>query len=417
MTTTAWAWDTETALIEVGWQAPPIVCVTEQYVDASTGATTAPALHHWTTSRELVGDNLLSPQTLIVGHNVAYDLRVVCAQWPEFLPLVVNAYEQDRVTDTMLRQKLLDIAAGKYRGYRDPVTAKWRKVTYELVDVVTRHSPLALTKDAWRLSYGWFRDTPLAQWTERAVEVQALSVPLLEQARQALALEPKKRALKDRVAGLEAMIADDPTRCVTYAVDDARATCDIFISQEKHSKFLEDEFRLARRMWALGLMSAWGLRTDEVGVRLLENETRQEYEEIKTFLTDIGWVRANGTRDTKLPKKAMVELCKREGLRIPRTPAWDPKKHAAGEKGFGEYDCVSLTADSCVAVDDEALHAYAMFSTLTKMLSNDIKAVLQGIHYPIHSRFDLAETGRTTSSKPNVQNWRRAALHDDEDDE
>lgn len=417
-----WNWDTETAAIEPGWQAPPIVCLTEQYL--VDGERSAAVIHHWTEVRDLVGDHLLSPNTLIVGHNVAYDLRVVCAQWPEFTPLVFAAYDKDRVTDTMLRQKLLDIAAGKYRGYLDPHTKAWRKVTYELGDVVTRHSQLVLQKDAWRTSYGWFRDTPLDQWVERAAEVQRFSVPILERARERLALDPKHAGKKKEVKGLEDMIASDPSRCITYPVDDARATCDIYESQEKHAQFLEDQFRLARRQWALGLASCWGLRTDEVGVKLLEDETRAEYEEIKAFLTDIGLVRPNGTRDRNAAWKMMAETCLAQGIPIRHTDAWDPRPKGTpvrdGEKpaqGHAIDQWVSLSADACLATEDERMHELAMFGKLSKMLSNDIKAVLQGIRHPIHSRFDLAETGRTTSSGPNVQNWRTGALHEEEDEE
>lgn len=417
-----WNWDTETAPIEPGWQAPPIVCLTEQYV--LDGEKSTAVIHHWTESRELVGDHLLSPNTLIVGHNVAYDLRVVCAQWPEFIPLVFAAYDQDRVTDTMLRQKLLDIAAGKYRGYLDPHTKVWRVVKYELGDVCSRHSQLELQKDAWRLSYGWFRDTPLEQWVERAVEVQRFSVPILAAERERLAQEPKNKALKKRVKGLEEMIASDPSRCVTYPVDDARATCDIYVSQEKHKQFLEDQFRLARRQWALGLASCWGLRTDEAGVRALEAETRVEYEEIKLFLQDHGIVKPDGVRNMKLAMRVMVEACQAAGMKIKHTDAWDPRPKDTpvreGEKpakGHTEFDMVSLSADSCLAVDDERLHEYARFGKLGKMLSNDIKAVLQGMYHPIHTRFDTAETGRTTSSGPNCQNWNTADLNEEEEDE
>lgn len=415
MITTIQAFDTETLLIQPGWSAPPIVCVTEQ---AYTNRRTEANIHHWTTSYGMCRGWLEDPATMIVGHNVAYDLGVLAAEWPDLLPLIFRAYDADRVTDTMLRQKLLDIAAGKYRGYWDKEREKWVKVNYSLEDITRRLTDRLLQKDGWRLSYSHFRDVPIKDWLERAVEVQRLSIPLLEEARYALTANPKDKTLKERVKGLELMIASPPEQAIQYPIDDARSTLDIYLKQEVHVAYLEDQFRQARRAWWLHLMSAWGLRTDAVGVALLEEETREEYENTKRFLQDHGLVRTgnkDGQRDTKAAMKMMVEACYAAGIKVRRTDSWDPKK--AGEKSYGEFERVSLAGDACLAVDDEILTAYAMYSKLGKMLSNDIAAVLKGTIVPIHSRFDLAETGRTTSSKPNVQNWRRAALHEADDEE
>ena len=46
------------------------------------------------------------------------------------------------------------------------------------------------------------------------------------------------------------------------------------------------------------------------------------------------------------------------------------------------------------------------------MLSNDVKMLEGGTVYPVHTRYDLAETGRTTSSKPNIQNLNTGRIKD-----
>lgn len=412
------AYDTETVPIVPGWSAPPIVCVTEQSASfvGEWNKSTA-TISHWTTSYEMVR-GWLESDCMLVGHNIAYDLAVCAAEWDDLNELIWAKYDRDQITDTMLRQKLLDIAQGKYRGYFDKERLKWVKVNYKLEDVCRRHTDRLLQKDGWRTSYGHFRDVPLSQWLEKAREVQLFSVPLLEEARYRLTLEPKNKALKDRVKALDLMIQSPPEQCIQYPIDDAKSTLDIYLNQEKHIDYLDDQFRQARRAWWLHLMSAWGLRTDAVGVAMLEKETREEYDSTKAFLLDSGLVRAkDGSRDTKKAMKLMVDKCRELGIKVRRTDSYDTKPKEEGGKGHGEYDAVSLAGDACLAVDDETLTAYAMFSKLSKMLSNDIAAVLKGIHVPLHSRFDLADTGRTTSSRPNVQNWRRAALHDAEDEE
>ena len=105
-------------------------------------------------------------------------------------------------------------------------------------------------------------------------------------------------------------------------------------------------------------------------------------------LSDAGLVRGNGSRDTKRAAEVMLEICKAKGL--------EPKRTASGG--------VCLDKDACAVVDEPLLTHYADWTTIGKMLSNDIAMLQKGTHEPIHTRFFLAETGRSTSSKPNVQN-------------
>jgi DNA polymerase-1 len=98
----------------------------------------------------------------------------------------------------------------------------------------------------------------------------------------------------------------------------------------------------------------------------------------------------------------MVAVCTREGLPIRRTDA-----HATCEAGDACTEHVCLDADACNATDDPLLIAYADLSTTKKILANDIEALAKGTYWPVHTRYDLAETGRATSSKPNIMNWAR----------
>ena len=105
------AFDSETALFRPGAMAPEAVCLTwqtpgqEPQIIHADDPEVLPLVRSWLTS-----------DTLLVGHHVAYDFAVVCAKWPEIVPLVFRAYDADRITDTKLRQQLLDIAAGEFRG-------------------------------------------------------------------------------------------------------------------------------------------------------------------------------------------------------------------------------------------------------------------------------------------------------------
>jgi DNA polymerase I len=369
--------DTETCLFRPGRMAPELVCISHQTPGEEPGIMHAedpqalPLVRSW----------LEGPETL-VGHHVSYDFAVLCAQWPELIPLVFKAYDDDRITDTMLRQKLLDIAAGEFRGYlhkfdKEVVveqcelhedgcsspeackalghmrqvtclkkSARWMPHKYDLNDVFRRAGGKPLDKDTWRLRYGEFLHVPLSEWPAGARE---------------------------------------------YPLEDARATLDVFLKQEEHVQYIPDQFRQARAAWALHLTSVWGLRTHAPGVDKLERETLAALAEIEGDLKAAGLVRANGKRNIKVARALMVQVC--EALKKPVRLT---------DKGQ-----VSLDSDACEASEYDLLEDYAELTSLKSVLNKDIPMLRAGTVYPVHTTFGLAASGRVTSSKPNTQNPRR----------
>lgn len=240
------AFDTETALIRTGLLAPPLVCLS--YADG-TGA----GLVHHSEARDLVVAMLESDRVL-VGHNVAFDFSVLVAKWPDLMPAVFAKYERGQVTDTLLRQKLIDIA-GPTRYPR----------RYSLAECVLRWFGRVMEKDEWRLRYAEFHDIPLHEWPEGARR---------------------------------------------YAIGDAVATLDVWTAQEKAQDLhLADQYRQARAAWWLHLMSSWGLRTDPSAVETLARAFQADYDAIESGLVSAGLVRSNGTRNTKAAAARMVEVC------------------------------------------------------------------------------------------------------------
>jgi len=330
------AFDTETELVRPGVLAPPMVCLTACDGDE-------PVIFHHTQARDVVAE-LLESDRVLVGHNVAYDFGVIAAAFPDLMPAIFQAYADDRVTDTMLREKLQHLGLGIYRGFetRDGRTIK---LGYSLGEIVKRRLRIELEKDSgWRLRYGELRDVTLDAWPADALE---------------------------------------------YVLTDAAVTLALWRDQEaERSDLLVDQFRQARAAWWLHLMSAWGLTTDPEGVRRFAERTQQEYDEIVVGLQDAGLVRDDGTRDTKAAMARMIAVCAREGLKLPVTGTGKPK----------------LNRDACERTGDPILEHYASLSSLKKKLSTDVVLLERGL---IQARFDFLETGRT-SSKPNVQNLPRA---------
>lgn len=417
------AFDFETALFAPARLAPPPACMTWQrrgFAADICGAEEA---------RGILREALADTSTLFVGANVAFDFAVAAEAYPELRPSIFEAYNDDRVTDVQMRQRLLDIAGGGYKGIIVG-NGVYLPRRYDLASLSKRCAGIELKKDEWRLSYGGFIGVPLEKWPEHALVVQAQAKETLAELEEEWAeVKPKDvpKSVKKRMDGLREMIAGDPKRCIEYPLADAIATLAVFEKQEAHASFLEDQYRQARAYFALHLGSAWGLRTDAHGVEVLKKETEKDYEETKELLVERGLVRVTGVADTKAAKRVMIAVCAAEGLPLRRTDSHgDEDKDTcckfdgtAVPKGADECeDHVCLDEEACLVTGDDLLVAYARFSTLRKVLKNDVKALSGGIVYPIHTSYGLAETGRTTSGKQseesglrdystNVQNIRR----------
>lgn len=445
---TVTAFDTETSLIRPGCLAPPLACLTWQHAhdDAPSGL---PSLFSHTDERLLPLvrgwlEDCIAGRRVLVGHNIAFDFAVLCEAFPELVPLVFAAYDADAITDTMIRAWLLDNAAGILRG-RIAQGNTWRARKYDLESVCKDASGRRLKKDAWRLSYGEFLGVPLEQWPVRAVEVQhaaSLLLPVRVALLERLQSTPKSKqpkgtqravtALKKEIEGLREMLEGDASRAQEYPLEDATATLEVYCSQERHVSFLRDQYRQSRAYFALYLQSCWGLRTDELGVEILRRETQAELDEAVEELIAGGLLRANGSRDTKAAKARMIEVCKRAGIPVIRADGHvNPDKPCPSQCSCGKVNCrdlgrkaghkdiyeafdhpeyctehVSLDKDACerIAEFDPLLWRYSEATTLAKVLTNDLEALAGGIIYPVHTRYGFAATGRTTSSKPNIQN-------------
>lgn len=362
------AFDTETALIRPGVTAPELACVTYQ----TPGE--APVILHCTEAYPTVLGWLLDKDLVIVGHNVAYDVMVTCAAWPDLIPLWFQAYDENRVTDTMVRMKLLDITQGEYRGYYDHAKEKKISYKYSLQDLARRCCGIELNKDDWRLRYGEFIDVPLEDWPEGAR---------------------------------------------LYPLEDARATLAVYLEQEPFAKMMPDQFDQARNWLWRGLTSAWGIRTRADKVATLRAETVISRGKVLESLLESGLVRPDGSRDIKRARLALVSavLNQRERFvseEIERGVEKDKATEQANKlfpicmtkpsKTCPEGN-IQLDADACYSTEDPLMIAYAEYTTLGTVLNKDVEALEQGVKFPIHTRFDIAETGRATSSKPNMQNW------------
>jgi DNA polymerase-1 len=373
--------DTETELIEPGRLAPPLVCL------SVADATDSYELFHHTDSREVV-DALLEGDDLLVGDNVAFDFSVFAAKWPDLLPLIFEVYDADRVSDTEVREKLIHIARGVYRGFMH-VGDKVEKLNYSLADLARRHLNKELKKGDWQLRFGELMNTPLDWWPADARE---------------------------------------------YAITDAVVTLEIWQKQEEDLPLLGDEFRQTRAAFWLQLMSCWGMIADPAGVREFARKTQQKYDAIAEDLIVAGLMRKDGTRDTKATQRRVVAAYVQKALEELGADhnstaefVLDVQRNAFGRvssvrnniivNGVQAKTFIEMTGggktgkhqpktdeDVCKRSGDHVLEQYAELSSLKKTLSTDIPLLNDAVVTPLKVRYEsLLSTGRTAST-PNVQN-------------
>jgi DNA polymerase I-like protein with 3'-5' exonuclease and polymerase domains len=359
--------DTETDAFSPGYMAPDVVCL--QFCHDTGPAEIVHAGENRDGVYGRVRDWLRDSSVQLVGQNIAYDLACLAAGAPDLYPLIFAAYEANRVTDTMLRQKLADISRGRYRTRQYDLAS-----CAEIHDYVPADGQAAFKTndkgkkiDPWRTRYGELRRVALKYW---------------------------------------------PRDAVRYALNDATATRHVHQSQADRyaQEWFCDEFNQARKFLCLRLMEVWGIRTDVRGVESLQIGAVEEIERTRELLADYGLVRQNrdGTwsRNVNAARARVIEAYKRISKEYPRPKARKVKGPDNVVKLVQSVNAASDN-DACMQSDDYVLEQYAVYSQMTKVLSADVPMLARGIDYPIHTHFDIVESGRTSSASPNIQNPRR----------
>ena len=103
--------------------------------------------------------------TIVVGHNVAFDMGVMVAAYPDLVEPVFAAYAAGRVRDTVLREKLIRLASGEMSSDFG-AGSKMTSFSMEAVFKVRFNEDLSALKtgdDAWRINYHRVAGVPLEQ--------------------------------------------------------------------------------------------------------------------------------------------------------------------------------------------------------------------------------------------------------------
>ncbi len=391
------ALDTETALIGPGVLAPPLVCVSWVYVPAGVpvslpalratcealraaqspedmDAIQAPPGILWGLSGpdeglELVA-SALADVDMIVGHNLAYDVSVVCEESADLFPAFVRAYESDRVACTMIRDQLLDVAHGQFRSHEDvddeSGEVSFRKVGYSLAELTDRILGIRLDKseDGWRMRYSSLAGQPPAEWPVAA----------------------RSYACLDAWATLAAYVGQ-----TLRWIETARAMADGDESDfvRRVVGGIPTEGLNTRAHWALHRTGGRGLCVDAGPVAELQARLRTTVVELRAKLQESGIYRADGTKDMARMRELVTEAY-------------------GGDPPTTEKGAVQTSRAIMAEANSPVLQIMAELGKTEKLLSGFVPHLAAGLAAPVVARYQpLVESMRTSCQSPNVQNLPR----------
>ncbi len=360
--------DTETHRFAQGDMAPKLVCCSYRH-DGKTGLLDHDQTEPWLKN---VLTGAVEKRYLLIAHNAAYDFAVFAANYPHLRSLIFEAYVKNSVLCTQIREKLLDIADGRFRRYMNKDRV-WIDKGVSLNNLTQWYLDLELDKssDGWRLRYDELDGVPIEEWPEDARKYSIMDAEVLEEI---------LREQEDRANRLQYVL---PTQ-----FDDTRAS------------------------FALALASCWGLRIDAEQLRGVDIHITKRMGELRKLLHQCGLMRLKKNRDEKRIRELGDEAYSDLRIRFSKdlTKIRDlVERCLKDEAPKTEKGAVSTSSDTLELCDHPDLESLSEFSKLEKTQSTYLKRMYDGIDYSLHPRFNSigAASGRTSSYDPNLQNQPR----------
>ncbi len=367
--------DLESHLIKPGLLTPRVVCISTATRDSIGGMLTGLFLPNPGVSHFRLW--LLSDDVTIVGHNIWFDLGVLCAADPSLIPLVFAKLEKGLIRDTQLRQIVIDVAEGEAKFVFDEDTGDFLRASYALADLSWRLLKKYVKKgsDTWRLRYALLDGIPVHAW---------------------------------------------PADARKYAIDDAELALEVYEAQEKliqkaawtynedtNTHVLANQNEQHRAAWALYLMSVYGIRTDGAAVASLKESLEADYAEFMDKLRPSGLFNIAPARALKSgPRKGQIIPEKiSKHMKVIYARVQKCFKDRGEEVPLTEKGKVSTNRKTLNASGDPELILMAEAGATGKLLQTYVPVLERGVFCPICARYGyLMETGRTSCSAPNLQN-------------
>lgn len=337
--------DSETVPFSPGDMAPRLVCVQHQVLGSEE--------RHLTTrvsgALDLVESWLDDPTTTLVLHNAAYDAAVWSAEG--LYRKVRDAYRQGRILCTHTYERLGEISGATTR----------------------KNLKLGPVCEAHGLPSPDLKGSDLAK--EFAQFLHSVDIP-------------------------------DPWR--KYALDDC-VVAKLFERQRRRfeaSVPMRALQLLSYRQFCLHLSTVWGLRVDDHAVEALEATASAELERLIPHARDLGFIRWG--RCTRQKKSVEAWIACKKVIQAAVTEAYGgvppmtqkPRKASAKWAPQVATDHVTLAESG-----DPDLVTFSKYGEWNAVRNKDLPMLRAGGGL-IHTRYNIVDTCRTSSSKPAIQNWR-----------
>ena len=303
----------------------------------------------------ILKDFLADPEVVFLGHNIAFDFAALQTHLPELRPLIWAAYEAGRISDTMIREKLIRCAEGTLDDHANG---------FSLAALASKYLGESMEKgeSSWQLRFCELEGLPAEQYPVGAIDYCKRDVRF-----------PKEIRVKQ-------------TKADGSPVDD------------ESFDFIVNEIPQCRAALALQLMTDGGVRTDPATVERLEKEWRQIVLEGRTkakkyFKTDETRVLFEGACDHEVAPRNTALLQK------------DVKKFLGRNTPLTDKGAVRVDEDTLSRIDDPAIQALCAMAGTNKLLTSFLPVLKQGtVASYLRPSYDILKaTGRTSCKHPNAQ--------------
>jgi len=289
-------YDTETYLIAPGRVAPTMVC-------ASTYDGCEMGLVLRKDAKPITEKSLTSPDWGLVGANTAFDMGVIASTWPDLIPAIWTAYNEERVQCIQIAERLLKIRDGNDRY----CSHQGRPPKYSLSDLVKQYFNTEMQgkvgEDIWRLRYRELDNVPIKDW---------------------------------------------PVEASSYAKLDARYAWEVWSMQLGQDMPTLNTHTITG--FACMLMRAWGLRADPAKVEELRCKLEIEIADATPKLIDMGLVRQDGSRNMAAIRDRIEKAYEANNQAPPRTKP--STKYPEGQIKTDGDTLREVTDDSLVLLEE-----------------------------------------------------------------
>lgn len=380
--------DSETALFRPGCFAPLASCWSFAWFN-SDGSVATELLSHREGARKVQDllQQAIDGDVTLALQNGPYDFAVLCAEYPEAIPLVFDAHEAGGIHDTMYAEQLNDIALGLLRSEFDEESGEYKQnKSYALENLGRIHLGWAGWKgggngqDPWRMRYAELRDVPIEDYPEEA------AIYPKRDAEATLRIAAMQREIAAGISPHDPLVAMLAHVCRTYLALHLVAIWGEELDPERVIK-LESSMRDYSARFVPTLEAA------KIVVRTMRGKNAgkltKKLARLRALVVD-DWLNRRAQEEDATGLPSLDEVLADPAAHLPEDMLTD-----GGKSGNRQVKC---SKDVLFDAVDPLLKTTASYLEAEKMRTGYGEKGRRFGRGPLHCRYGLAETGRTTAS-------------------